>query len=131
MQGLCVSRSPTLCLDPGPGPGSWPRPPALAPNLYLLTLAPDLYLPALALNLYLPALAPTSDVYLPVQVKILLPPQLLLILFTINTINITATSTTTTTATATTTTTTTDYNNNNKKCIRGSKIRIKSSLKDI
>ena len=67
------------------------------------------------------------DLYLPVQVKIL--PQLLLVLFTTSTINITATSTITTTAT--TTATTTNDNGNNKKCILGSKIRIKWSLNGI
>ena len=97
--------------------------PALVPNLYLPALAPNLYLPTLAPNLYLPALAPTIDLHLPVQVKILLLPQLLSILFTTSTINITASSTTTTTAT--TTATTTNYKNDNKKCICGSKIRIK------
>ena len=106
----------SLCFpEPGPGPGPRPRPLALAPNLYLPILVP---------NLFLLALAPTPDLYLPVQVKILLLPQLLLILFTTSTINITATSTTTTTATTTNC-------NTNDKCICGSKMLIKWPLKDI
>ena len=56
-------------------------------------------------------------------------PQLLLVLFTTSTIVITAISTATTTAT--TTVTTTNDNSGNKKCIRGSKIRIKWPLKDL
>ena len=84
----------------GPRHFAWPPTPALGPNLYL-----------------------------PVQVKILLLPQLLLVLFTTSTINITATSTTTTTAT--TTATTANDNNNNKKYFHGSKIQIKWPLKDI
>ena len=73
-----------------PGPRTLGWPPAPAPNLYLSALVPNLDLP----------MAP--DLYLPVQVKILLLPQLQLVLFTTSTINITATSTTTTTATTTT-----------------------------
>ena len=96
---------------PGPQPFAWPSTLALAPNLYL------------------PALVPTPDLYLPVQVKILLLPQLLLIQFTTSNINITATSTTTTTAT--TTASTTNYNNNGKKCICGSKVSIKWPLNGI
>ena len=78
---------------PGPRPFAWPPAlalapnlylPALVPNLHLPALAPNLYLPTLALNLYLPGLGPTPDLYLPVQVKILLLPQLLLILLTTN-----------------------------------------------
>ena len=58
-----------------------------------------IHLPALVPKLILPTLAAamTPDLYLPVQVKILLLPQLLLVLFTTSIINITATSTTTTT----------------------------------
>ena len=46
---------------PDPRPFAWP--PALAHNLYLLTLALNLYLTALAPNLYLTTLAP--NLYLP------------------------------------------------------------------
>ena len=53
-KGICISR---------PRPSAWPRPPALATNLYLPALASNLCLPARAPNLYLPALAP--NFYLP------------------------------------------------------------------
>ena len=73
---LCwVYKKIRVFVFPGPWPFPWPWPPTLAPNLYLSTLAANLYLPAMAPNLYLPALAPTPDLYLPVQVEILLLPQ--------------------------------------------------------
>ena len=59
--GVCISRSPALCLAPGPGPVFIFTGPG--PNLYLPVLALNLYLPALFLNLCLPALAP--NLYLP------------------------------------------------------------------
>ena len=59
---------------PDPGPMLGPRPPALAPNLYLPALAPNLYLPALAPNLYLSALAP--NLYLPALTPNLCLPQI-------------------------------------------------------
>ena len=48
---ICIFHSPALSLAPCTGPGPRPRPPALAPNLYLLALAHNLYLPSLAPNL--------------------------------------------------------------------------------
>ena len=46
----CISRPSALCLAlcTGPGPGSQPRPSVLAPNSYLPALAPNLYLLTLA-----------------------------------------------------------------------------------
>ena len=126
---ICLFLGSLYFPTPGFGPDSWSRPQALGPYFHLPTLAPNLYLPALVSDLYLLALALNNNFYLPVEVKILLLPQLLLILFTTSTITIAAASTTTTTAT--TTAATTNYNNNNKKCICGSNTRIKWSLKDI
>ena len=62
--GICISWPPVLCLAPGPGLGPLPpRPPVLAPNLYLPAVTPNLCLPVLPPNLYLPTLAP--NFYLP------------------------------------------------------------------
>ena len=78
-EGICISQPPVLCLAPGPAP----RPPALAPNLYLPALTSNLYLPALAPNLHLPALAPNlcllalaPNLYLPALASTLCLPAL-------------------------------------------------------
>ena len=144
--GICISRTPVLCLAPGPGPGSQfvltgPGPrfvfsgpgsqfvftgpgPQFAldsPGLeFAFTgLAPNLCLAALAQNLYLLVLA-------------------FYLLFTSSgqdfttstaaacTINTTTITTTTTTTTATSTT----RDNNNKRCLCGSEIHFKWLLKD-
>ena len=57
----------------GPGPNLYL--PALAPNLCLPTLNETFHLPVLVPKLYLQTLAPAiaSNLYLPFQIKILLP----------------------------------------------------------
>ena len=126
----------------GPRPWSWPPTPALVPNLRLpapgaqicicrpwakFVLAPNLYLPtrtkkkknhfsALVYKFYLPTLA------------LALAPRLVFTNLGQDFTTTTDTVPATTTTTSTIATTTNDYNN--KKCIRGSKIRIKWSLKD-
>ena len=66
-RGICISRSPALCLARGPGPkfvfiGPGPQFEFTGPDPKFVfpALAPNLYLPALALNLHLPALAPNK-----------------------------------------------------------------------
>ena len=124
-KGICISRPPAFCLAPDPGSG--PRPPALNPNLYLTALAPNMCLPALAPNLCLATLGP--NLYLQA-----LPSNLLFTSsgqdFTTTTAA-TCTITTTTITTTTTTTTTSTTRDINKRCLHGSKIHIKWSLKDI
>ena len=83
--GLCISRPPALCLEPGPqlvftcrghqfvstSPGPQPKLPTMAKTLHLPTLVPKLYLPTLTPDM-------ARNLYLPVQDKILLLlPQLL------------------------------------------------------
>ena len=114
-----------------PGPWSFAWPPALAPNSYLPALAPDFYIPALASNLCLPALA--ANLYLLALSSNLLFTSSGQDFTTTNTATCTITTSTitTTTTTTTTTTATTTRDNNNKRCLRGSKIRIEWPLKDI
>ena len=107
-----------------------------------------IHLPALVPKVYLPSQAPAiGPGYWP-RFVFASPGQDFITITATSTINIAVTSTTTTTTTITTTTTTptatntttanttatattTNDNSNNKKCIRGSKIRIKWPLKDI
>ena len=102
--------------------GSRPRPPALAPNLYLPALAPNLYLSAPDPNLCLPALAPNS--YLPT----LLPNLHLYPCQDFTTINTATCTIPTTTTTTTTTTNTTANNNNNNNTTRDAFAAAKSGL---
>ena len=125
---LCISWPLALCLAPRPCPGPRLRAPTLAPNLHFPALAPNLYIPALVPNLGLPALAPNLG--LPALAPNLYLPALVTNLYLYPGQDFT--TITTATCTITTTTATTANNNTyNKRCLRGSKIRIKWPLKCI